>query len=289
MSEQIKSLTCPEGSTPTTNKLYCKAGDIITSPEEYAGEHVGTCGSTQSSAKGVTGFKVDAGEMACIREGFKNLWGEDLGVSLPKEYFYYDSLSNIEGSTCMNTVQVTSNVAVVKDGIDVVKECLEESGNGNVDVRVESFKKFVDLHTPPETHGMKDWLMLAGLFGLLCPLSGILTQHFYQKWFGGPKGPPPAPPATPGGSAPKVSPAPESSSKPAQFSVPPPSPETVHAVRNVGIGAMVLTGLAAAAKVAAGVGTVLANGAAAAFGLFIIVPVAEYGNPIMGPQTPTSA
>jgi hypothetical protein len=52
---------------------------------------------------------------------------------------------------------------------------------------------------------------------------------------------------------------------------------------------MVLTGLAAAAKVAAGVGTVLANGAAAAFGLFIIVPVDEYGNPIMGPQTPTSA
>ena len=278
MSDGIKSLTCPEGSKSTQNDLYCKAGDVITSPTEYADEHVGTCGSNQSSAKGVPGFTVDAGEMKCIRDGLAAK-----GISLPKEYFYFDELSNIEGYTCLNTSNAAVNVDIVANGGDVVKGCVKDKD------KAEAFMKFVDLHTPPDTHGMKDWALLALLFGLVAPASGLVLQHFYQKWFGGPKGPPSAPPTQPGGSAPKVSPAPESSSKPAQFSIPPPSPETVHAVRNVGIGAMVLTGLAAAAKVAAGVGTVLANGAAAAFGLFIIVPVDEYGNPIMGPQTPTSA
>jgi hypothetical protein len=277
MSDQIKSLTCPTGSVPAQNGLYCKAGEVITSPGEYSGEHVATCGSNSSSAKGVPGFAIDGKQMECIRDGLAAK-----GVSLPKEYFYFDELSNIEGYTCYNTANVATNVAIVNDGMDVVKDCVKD------EAKAEAFKEFVDLHTPPSSHGMGDWAMLGLLFGVVAPASGLVLQHFYQKWFG-PKGPPPAPPTQPGGFAPKASPAPESSSKPAQFSIPPPSPETVHAVRNVGIGAMVLTGLAAAAKVAAGVGTVLANGAAAAFGLFIIVPVDEYGNPIMGPQTPTSA
>jgi hypothetical protein len=198
MTHHIKSSTCPDGSTPTQNDFYCKVGDVITYPEEYAGEHTATCGSEQSSARSIPLFKLDAGEMSCIRERFKNLMGEEIGIALPKEYFYFDSLSNIEGYVCLNTTNVVRNVVVVEEGKKVVKECLEESGNGNVNLRAERFFDFVGWHTPPETHGWKDWVMLGGLFGVIAPASGIALQHLYQKWLNGPKGPPP--PTGPGGS-----------------------------------------------------------------------------------------
>lgn len=208
MSDQIKSSTCPTGSEPTQSGLYCKAGDVITSPEEYAGELVITCGSDQSSARGVPGFTIDGGEMKCIREGFAKK-----GISLPKEYFYFDSLSNIEGYTCLNTVNTATSISIVENGMDVVKDCVKD------EAKAEAFKKFAKLHTPPDSHGTGDWAALFALFCVGAPIMGIVFQHLYQKLFG-PKGPPPAPPTQPGGSAPKASPAPEPSSKPAQFSVP---------------------------------------------------------------------
>jgi hypothetical protein len=174
----VKSLTCPNGSESTQNGLYCKAGDVITSPAEYAGEHAATCGSNQSSAKGVPGFLIDGKQMKCIREGLAAK-----GISLPEEYFYFDAMSNIEGYTCYNTTNVATNIGIVEKGMDVVEECVGDKE------KAEAFKKFVDLHTPPDVHGTSDWIKLGALFGVIAPLMGIVLQHFYHKWFG-PKGPP---------------------------------------------------------------------------------------------------
>lgn len=201
----VKSIKCPQGSELTQNDFYCMVGDEIAYPEEYAGEHATTCGSNASAARGVPGFVIDGKQMKCIREGFAAK-----GIALPKEYFYFDSLSNIEGYACYNTANVVTNIQIVESGMDVVKDCVKD------DAKAEAFRKFVDLHTPPESHGTGDWAALFGLFCIGAPVMGILFQHLYQKFFG-PKGPPSAPPPTqPGGSTPETS----SNDNAVQFSVP---------------------------------------------------------------------
>jgi len=204
----VKSLNCPQGSQSTQNGLYCTAGTEIVHPQKYAGERAGSCGSGASSAKGVLGFVIDGGQMECIRDGLAAK-----GISLPKDYFYFDELSNIEGYTCYNTTNVATNIAIVESGMDVVEDCVGDKE------KAEAFKKFVDLHTPPETHGMGDWFGLVAVFGLAAPALHMVLQHFYNKFLNGHRGPP-TPPTQPGGSAPSARPAPSSSGEPMQFSGP---------------------------------------------------------------------